>query len=135
MLACDDITNTFGGTFAIQNTEERILARTVLFKQGGRTYCQLKRIEELVGDAEYLVGNRLTVADLAVFTNCCMLRCGHFDGFPRDCLDAFPQLKAFTERIARLPKVQEYYGAHSSAWACGFKPTSDDSSYKASGYF
>ena len=50
--------------------------------------CQ---IEELVGDREYLVGDKLTVADLTVFTNC-------FEGFPRDCLDGYPKLKTFAER-------------------------------------
>uniref|UniRef100_A0A7S3H7U5 Glutathione S-transferase n=1 Tax=Spumella elongata TaxID=89044 RepID=A0A7S3H7U5_9STRA len=122
ILACDDIPNTFSGTFSISNAEERIVARTVLFKPGGRTYCQMKRIEELVGDREYLIGDKLTVADLTVFTNCCMLRCGHFEGFPRDCLDGYPKLKTFVERISSHPKVLEYYSTHTSAWAAGFRP-------------
>jgi glutathione S-transferase len=122
ILACDDLPNTFQQTFSITNLEERIAARAILFKENGRTYCQLKRIEELLGDGEYIVGNKLTVADISVYTGCCMLRCGHFDGFPTDCLDSMPKLKAFVNRIAALPKIQEYYNSQRAPWAQGFKP-------------
>jgi glutathione S-transferase len=122
ILACDDIPNTFQQTFTITNPEERIAARTILFKENGRTFCQLKRIEELVGDREFVVGSTLTIADISVFTYCCMLKCGHFDGFPSDCLDCVPKLKAFVNRIAALPKVQEYYNSQRGPWVQGFKP-------------
>lgn len=122
ILFCDDIPNTFSSTFSITNVEERITARNILFKEGGRTYCQLKRIEELVRGKEYVAGNRLTVADLAIFTYCSMLQCGHFDGFPRDCLDCVPEIKKFCNRIAMIPAVAEYYNKQSGAWVAGFKP-------------
>jgi glutathione S-transferase len=122
ILACDDLPNTFIHTFAISNAEERVAARTSLCREGGKTYCQLKRIEGLVGDKEYIAENTLTVADLSVFTYCGMLKCGHFDGFPVDILNSFPKLKTFVNRIAQLPKVQEYYADQKSSWAAGFRP-------------
>lgn len=124
ILACDDLPNTIAQTFSITNVEERIAARAILFKEGGKTYCQLKRIEALVSDKEYVVGDKLTIADLSVFTYCCMLKCGHFDGFPTDCLDCVPKLKVFVERIAALPKVREYYDMQTAPWAAGFRPQS-----------
>lgn len=123
ILACDDIPNTFMHTFAVANTEERVAARLALCREGGKTYCQLKRIEELVGDKLHIAEDRLTVADLAVFTYSCMLKCGHFDGFPTDLLHSFPRLKAFVERIAALPTVREYYASQTATWAAGFRPT------------
>lgn len=122
ILFCDDIPNTFSNTFSITNVEERIAARAILFKEGGRTYCQMKRIEELIIGKEYVAGDSLSVADIAIFTYCGMLQCGHFDGFPRDCLNCVPKLKEFFNRIAALPKVAEYYNNQTTAWAAGFKP-------------
>lgn len=122
ILFCDDIPNTFSTTFSITNVEERCAARAILFKEGGRTFCQLKRIEELVIGKQFVAGDALSVADLAIFTYCGMLQCGHFDGFPRDCLNCVPKLKEFFNRIAALPKVAEYYSTQTGAWVAGFKP-------------
>ena len=125
ICACDDILMSFNATFAITNLEERIAARAILFKEGGKTFCQLKRMEEIVDDREFIAGDKLTIADLAVFTNSALLQCGIFDGFPKNCLDCVPKLKNYVNRIASLPKIVEYYSQQNGTWVAGFKPHED----------
>lgn len=63
--------------------------------------------ERLVGvldnhlkDKEYLVGNKFSIADIANFGWCNMLRVSGVD------LESFPNVKAWTERILARPAVQ-----------------------------
>ena len=125
ILSCEDLLYTFVQTVSITSADERAAARAVLMKEGGKSYYQLKRIESLIGEGEYLVGDSLTVADLEVYTSGCMMRSGFFDGFGSNCLDAFPKLRSFINRLARHPKVAEYYKDQKAAWVVGFRPEED----------
>ena len=61
-------------------------------------------IERQLGDNEYFVGAKLSVADTAVYdvlTTMCR-------NLVPDCLAAFPKLDAFVTRIEGLEKVAEY---------------------------
>ena len=64
----------------------------------------LKNFERLLGDNDWFVGKKTSVADMAVYdvlsSQCLNLIPG--------CLDAFPKLKAFVERVDALPSIAAY---------------------------
>ena len=61
-------------------------------------------IERQLGDNEWFVGGKFSIADVAIYTvldtNC--------RGLVPDCLSAFPKLEAFCKRFEALPKIAEY---------------------------
>ena len=75
-------------------------------------------IERQLGDNEYFVGGKLSVADTAVYdvlvTKCRAL-------YP-DCLTAFPKLDAFVKRIEGLEKIAEYRKSEKFTKLMGFPP-------------
>jgi prostaglandin-H2 D-isomerase / glutathione transferase len=125
MLCCDDLFVTLMPSFSILDMEERVAARTLLFRDGGSTNTQMKKLELLVADKEYVAGNKLTVGDLVLFTCISLMQCGLFDGFPKDCLNAFPKLKKYHHRIASLPVIVAYYSTRTVFWTEGFRPSAD----------
>ena len=64
----------------------------------------LKNFERLLGDSDYFVANKISVADLTiydVFTHQCL-------GLIPGCLAAYPKLDAFVKRIDALPNITAY---------------------------
>jgi len=84
----------------------------------------LDELEQRLSDQDYLVGNRLTEADVRLFTTLIrfdLVYVGHFKCNLRRLID-YPNLSAFVRRIYDLPGVSEtididfikthYYGSH-----------------------
>nr|XP_042894504.1 glutathione S-transferase Mu 1-like [Parasteatoda tepidariorum] len=63
----------------------------------------LKPFSEFLGERNFFAGDEITYVDFLVYDN--------FDFpslFSKTILDAFPNLKAFQDRIRNLPELQEY---------------------------
>jgi putative glutathione S-transferase len=84
----------------------------------------LDELEQQLSDQDYLVGNRLTEADVRLFTTLIrfdLVYVGHFKCNLRRLID-YPNLSAFIRRIYDIPGVSEtidiefikkhYYGSH-----------------------
>ena len=69
-----------------------------LFEQGYRAHGVMERH---LGDREYFVGDRPTVADVAVYVYSCVCAGGGYD------LEGFPAVRAWLERIATLPALHD----------------------------
>ncbi|KAL7533637.1 hypothetical protein ACHAWF_004566 [Thalassiosira exigua] len=57
---------------------------------------------------KFLTGENLTIADIAAYQQLNYFRRGVADYVPKDCLDPFPEVLAFMDRVVGHPKVAAY---------------------------
>ena len=74
--------------------------RRELIAPGGKLRIFLENMERLVGSnqvkagqGKYAAGDKLSIADIGLFTLLKMIRDGVFDGIPSSLLDEFPLLR------------------------------------------
>jgi glutathione S-transferase len=111
MDAIEDISVRIGNTIALEG-EAKKKAREAL--AAGPIPRFLQRLESRLetGDGEWLVGNRLTVADLKCFVWVRWLKSGALDHVPADIVDQHaPLLVKHLERVRNHPKIAAYYAA------------------------
>lgn len=109
--ALEDINVKLGATFGLTG-EALESARQALVS--GPLPLYLKWLEQQLEQhgGEYLVDQRLTVADLKAFVVLRWLVSGKLDHIPADLLDAqAPKLTAYLQRIAATPAITEYYAS------------------------
>lgn len=87
--------------------EERIPARQALVS--GSLAVAWARFDALLAGREYIVGSRVTIADVQTFCMAAMLLSGWLDGISPDCLDPYTHVRAHYKRIASLPQVRKFY--------------------------
>jgi glutathione S-transferase len=68
----------------------------------------LEKLLQDNGDTGFLVGDSISVADLAVWRLCAWISGGIIDGIPINLLEAFPLLSVHQSKISNLPKVKEW---------------------------
>lgn len=113
MDAIDDIVLRVVKTMFMEDEDKKRKAREDLAAEPIPLYLTqiAERLERNGG--EYMVGGRLTVADLKVFVWIRGLRSGILDYIPTDLVDQVaPNLAAHQERIAAHPGVVAWYAAH-----------------------
>lgn len=120
----NDASDTFGPTFAIKDPEAKAQARRDLLQPGGKTALALEQLQKLVVESgDYVVGDKLSFADVEAFCYLSNLVSGFFDGVPKDALTQFPGLKAYRNRVASLPDVAAYYEDRAEGtYYAAFKP-------------
>ncbi len=57
----------------------------------------------------FLAGSSVTIADCQVLPQLRAFRAGYIDHIPTSCLDAYPVLLAWMERMYALPQLNRYY--------------------------
>ena len=94
----------------------------------------LDQMEERLAGQDYLVGNRLTEADIRLFTTLVRFDAVYFGHFKCNLkpLTAYPKLWAYTKRIYQLPGMAQtvnfdhikrhYYGSHKTINPTGVIP-------------
>ena len=94
----------------------------------------LDQMEERLADQDYLVGNRLTEADIRLFTTLVRFDSVYFGHFKCNLkpLTAYPKLWAYTKRIYQMPGIAQtvnfdhikrhYYGSHKTINPTGVIP-------------
>lgn len=113
---CTDVTGTLGATFRLPDAE-KVSARQQLCSAEGRLTLHLGGLERLVGEnageAGFLVGESLTVADLAVWRLCGWIGGGVIDGIAPEYVAAtFPGLARLCAAVDAHPKVAEWKRMH-----------------------
>jgi len=106
--AFEDVRAKLVPTFAIQDQAEKEAARQKLFGEDGAATQLLTKIEALAGE-KHIVGSSLNLADLWAFFFLNFLRCGFFDGIPKDYLSKYPKLTALVASVAAVPEIKAYY--------------------------
>jgi len=113
---CTDVTMTVGRTFSLP-AEEKAKARQALITPEGRLTMHLSGLEKLItenGCNGHIVGESVTVADLAIWRLIGWLSSGVIDGIPKDYIsNTFPQITALCAKVDCHPKVQEWKHLHS----------------------
>ena len=97
-------------------------------------FAALDQMEERLAGQDYLVGNRLTEADIRLFTTLIRFDAVYFGHFKCNLkpLTAYPNLWAYTKRIYQLPGMAQtvnfdhikrhYYGSHKTINPTGVIP-------------
>ena len=97
-------------------------------------FAALDQMEERLAGQDYLVGNRLTEADIRLFTTLVRFDSVYFGHFKCNLkpLTAYPKLWAYTKRIYQLPGMAQtvnfdhikrhYYGSHKTINPTGVIP-------------
>ena len=97
-------------------------------------FAALDQMEERLAGQDYLVGNRLTEADIRLFTTLVRFDSVYFGHFKCNLkpLTAYPNLWAYTKRIYQLPGMAQtvnfdhikrhYYGSHKTINPTGVIP-------------
>ena len=97
-------------------------------------FAALDQMEERLTGQDYLVGNRLTEADIRLFTTLVRFDAVYFGHFKCNLkpLTAYPNLWAYTKRIYQLPGIAQtvnfdhikrhYYGSHKTINPTGVIP-------------
>ncbi len=115
-LLCDEVLDgvedanvKLGTTFGLTGDALKE-ARTALVNGALPQYLGWLQTQLQAHGGQYFVDNRLTIADLKVFTFVRGLTSGRLDHVPTDLVEKIaPLLAAHTQRIAQTPAIAQYY--------------------------
>ena len=115
--ACEDVQGINSvGRGKEQSEKER--DRLAAVSEGGNIYKLLAKIDAFIaehGDGNgHCVGDKLTVADIHVFSYTSNLGSGFFDGVPATVTNPFKNIQRVRKAVADLPAVQAWYTNNSS---------------------
>ncbi|GLI67599.1 hypothetical protein VaNZ11_011841 [Volvox africanus] len=116
-----DLMDLFNPTWSLP-LEEKIKARQEILAGKGKE--KLEFLNKLLGNLEggYVAGEKLSFADIQIFTGLSSLASGGYDGVPTTLLSEYPALKDFRNKIANEPGVKAYYDRHGEGIRAAFKP-------------
>jgi glutathione S-transferase len=107
--ALEDVNVKLGTTFGLTG-EALKEARTALVNGALPLYLGWLQTQLQAHGGQYFADNRLTIADLKVFTFVRGLNSGLLDHVPTDLVEKVaPLLSAHTGRIAQTPAIAQYY--------------------------
>mmetsp|Transcript_15206 Transcript_15206/g.28863 ORF Transcript_15206/g.28863 Transcript_15206/m.28863 type:complete len:226 (+) Transcript_15206:73-750(+) len=112
MDALEDVGSKTNGIGQGLPQEEKEAERKKACEVGGVTYEILGRIDNFVatyGKDGHAVGDKLTIADLLLYTTSCNLVGGLYDGVPADACDAFENITACRKLVRSHPAVNKWY--------------------------
>jgi len=115
--ALEDVRNKLVPTFSIADQAEKEAARAALFAEGGAIFEGLKQVETLVSATDgYLVGGKLTLADIELFIVVNQMRAGFLDGCPKTgWLEKLPKLEKVVATVTATPAVKAYYAGKAAS--------------------
>ena len=107
--AATDVTHKVTQTMRFKDPIERLAARQRLVD--GELAKWLSNFERLLNDhqqGQWLVGEQLSIADLAVWRLCGWLTGGFLDGIPTTVLEPYPKLQAISNSVGELREIKEW---------------------------
>lgn len=66
----------------------------------------------LTNNGPFFCGSKVTIADLAILPQLRYFTKGVVDHIPSTCLDGYPVLKAWIDRMMEIPPIKAWYAAH-----------------------
>jgi glutathione S-transferase len=113
MDAVEDVgskTNAIGQGFG--QSEKEMARKQACQAPDGVIYNMLQRIDTFIathGQNGHVMGDKLSIADLFLYTATCNLVGGLYDGVPADTCDAFPNITACRKLVRAHPAVTKWY--------------------------
>jgi glutathione S-transferase len=109
--AVEDVNTKLAATFGLTGDTLKD-ARTALVQGALTTYLAWLQSQLQAHGGLYFADNRLTIADLKVFSFVQGLCSGRLDHVPADLVDTVaPAVKAHMQRVAETPAIAQYYAA------------------------
>ncbi|XP_033644356.1 uncharacterized protein LOC117303993 [Asterias rubens] len=99
----DDLLQGLRKFFAEQNEEEKAKKKAEFYSDGGNGQVVLKRLEKLLGNDDYFVENKLSLADFSM-----MMASDWYLRNSEGAMDNFPTLLALRKRVMELPKIAKW---------------------------
>lgn len=113
MAAFEDMWSKIAPTFAIQDQDAKLAARKKLSENEIPFF--LGKIDAIIaraGKNGWAVGDKMTIADLFLYTMAGFLVSGFLDGVPNTILDAHTHIKASMNSVKANDKVAAWEAAH-----------------------
>lgn len=106
--AATDITNLVSPTIREKNEQKKIEDRKILTNKLLPRW--FKYLENLLSDetSKWFVGNKMTIADIAIWRLLGWLTSGIIDGIPTTIVNEFPKLKNVHYNVHHHPKIKEW---------------------------
>merc|ERR1711993_18382 len=104
-----DITLAVGATMGIKDDQEKLAARAELCS--GKLAKYLEALEKFLvqnGSTGFYVGNKMTIADLAIWRLMGWLNGGVLDGIPKEILDPYKQVNGHFKSMEANPQIRAY---------------------------
>merc|ERR1712156_718379 len=104
-----DITNIIGVTMRMKDEQEKLAARKEL--STGKLPEYLQALETLLtqnGSTGFYVGNKMTIADLAIWRLMGWINGGVLDGIPKEILDPHKQVNGHFKSMEANPQIRAY---------------------------
>ena len=110
MDSLDEVRAKVVPSFAIADPTEREAFRAKLFEPEGAIFQGFSKVDAQLSGSDFLLGGKLTLADLTAFVVVNQFRSGMLDGVPKEgWLDKLPKLKTLVEKVAAVPALKAYY--------------------------
>ncbi|KXZ46903.1 hypothetical protein GPECTOR_39g397 [Gonium pectorale] len=119
----NDFMDLFTPTWTMEK-DAKIKARQEILAGKGKEKLQAlaKVLEAAEAEGGYVAGGKLSFADVAVFVNLSGITSPIMDGIPAGLLDEYPVLKAFRNKIAKVPAIKAYYEKYGEGPRASFQP-------------
>ena len=104
--AANEVTLAVSPTMRERDPERRASMRAALATEVFPQW--LERVSRRVDEGPFLVGDALSIADLAIWRLLDWLTCGMLDGIPRDLLEPYPRLGRHLASIGAREDVQSW---------------------------
>lgn len=111
----DTNTDFFQNLFSSHGLKNEDLkaARQRSLAEAGRRYCGgLEKILSGTSDGPFVLGQRLSIADLIIANLFLYISIGDLQYVPPDALSEYKILKRVFDSVMDLPQVKEYYDKH-----------------------
>jgi len=110
----DEIIETFADfhkglykSMAIKDQAEKEAARQKhVSEEGGKIFGVFEKAA-----TEWMVGDKMTLADIWLFYYFNFLQCGFWDGLKAGCVSQFPKLNAIKKKVGAIDAIKSYYKA------------------------
>ena len=110
--AMEPFSRVLGGTFSIEDVEERANARRAVFDADGDGTKNLELIQTKIAESTtgWVANTReMSIADIRAFCGIFGLFSGNYDGLDKTILADYPGLLEFHDKVANEPRMVAHY--------------------------
>eukprot|EP00899_Mesostigma_viride_P021464 jgi/Mesvir1/29319/Mv01575-RA.1 len=107
----EDVVGTLRPSMMEKDAEKKMELRKALFAPDGGMTRYVSGLSKLVAANNkegYSVGDKMSIADLAIYNFVSTMKSGFLEGIPKDAIDAYAPLMAVHRAVGSHPKVEAW---------------------------